>query len=90
MFDLFVHNLHYRATEPGLRDHLESTGIKVEKIKIPVDRETGQSRGFGFVSVASEKEGKKMIQAMNSTDFMGREIRIDVARPRANTQHSRV
>lgn len=89
MFDLFVHNLHYKATEPGLKAHMESSGIRVSKVKIPLNRDTDQSRGFAFVSVDSEKDGKKMIQAMDGSDFMGREMRVDIARPRTNTQHSR-
>ena len=77
---LYVGNLPYQCEESQLRALFEQDGRQVEEVKIVTDRETGQSRGFGFVEMASG--GDEAIKALNLTEFQGRSITVNEARPR--------
>jgi RNA recognition motif-containing protein len=79
--NIFVGNLPFSTTEDQLRDEFGAFG-EVSSVKIIVDRETGRSRGFGFVEMPSDQEGQTAVQELDQKDFGGRQIRVSEARPR--------
>ena len=82
MFKLFVGNLNYRTTPEGLREVFAAHG-EVLDVFIGTDRETGRSRGFGFVTMGSKEAGQAAIEALNGKDFEGRALVVNEAQPRA-------
>lgn len=78
---LYVGNLSFDTTEDTLRATFEAHG-SVEDATILTDRDTGRSRGFGFVTMGSEEEGQAAIDALDGQDLDGRPIRVNKARPR--------
>ena len=82
MKNLYVGNLPHNTTEAELRNLFESHGA-VEKITLVTDRETGRSRGFGFVEMASASEADQAIATLNGTDLGGRTLTINEAKPKA-------
>jgi RNA recognition motif-containing protein len=82
MKNIFVGNLSFGATEAALRPLFEAHG-SVERVNIVTDRDTGQPRGFGFVEMNNDGEGEKAIAALNGTDFDGRTLNVNEARPKA-------
>ncbi len=80
---LYVANLDFQMTEGELEELFTPTGT-VESASIITDRETGRSRGFGFVQMASQDEGQKAISQMNGKDVNGRALVVNEARPREN------
>lgn len=74
---LFVGGLAWATTSEGLREAFSPYGEVVEA-KVVTDRDTGRSRGFGFVSYATDEEAKEAL-AMNGTELDGRRIRVDIA-----------
>jgi RNA recognition motif-containing protein len=81
MINIYVGNLAFGATEDELRAAFEPFG-QVEKVAVVKDRDTGRSRGFGFVEMASKEEGQKAIEALNGSDLGGRPLKVNEARPR--------
>jgi RNA recognition motif-containing protein len=82
---LFVGNLAFQTTEEDLRSAFEAHGSVVEA-KIITDRETGRSRGFGFLTMGTGEEAQRAIEAMNGVLIDGRALRVNEAeekRPRA-------
>ena len=79
--NLYVGNLSYEMSEENLRNEFAEYG-EVKSVKIITDRDTGRSRGFGFVEMNSDGEGKKAMEALNGKDFEGRELIVNEARPR--------
>ncbi len=79
---LYVGNLPYSATEQVLIDTFSQCGV-VESAKIIVDRETGRSKGFGFVEMASDDEAAEAIKAFHGADYSGRSLTVNEARPQA-------
>lgn len=77
---LFVGNLSYGVTDELLKEFFEGVGT-VESAKVITDRETGRSRGFGFVEMSSEDEAKKAIDELNEKELDGRAISVNEARP---------
>lgn len=77
---IFVGNLPFSASEGDLTALFEPFG-EVQSIQIMTDRDTGKPRGFGFVEMSSEA-GQKAIAALNGTDFQGRSLNINEARPK--------
>ncbi|MFO0862550.1 MAG: RNA-binding protein [Candidatus Saccharibacteria bacterium] len=77
---LFVGNLSYGVTDESLKEFFEGVGT-VESAKVITDRETGRSRGFGFVEMSSEDEAKKAIDELNEKELDGRAISVNEARP---------
>jgi RNA recognition motif-containing protein len=75
-----VGGLPYATTDAQLQD-LFSTHGQVESARVITDKFTGRSRGFGFVEMASSDEAQKAIQALNGTDFEGRNLTVNEARP---------
>ncbi len=80
MKKMYVGNLPFSSTEEDVRDLFEKFG-KVESVNLIRDRETGRSRGFGFVEMDNEDASKAMT-ALDGTEFGGRKIRVNEARPR--------
>lgn len=81
MKNLYVGNLPHSTTEAQLRSAFEAHGA-VEKVTIVMDRDTGRSRGFGFVEMTNTDEADKAISALNGTDFGGRTLTINEAKPK--------
>ncbi len=81
MKNIFVGNLPYSATEDQLQSLFEQYG-GVSRVKIITDRETGRSRGFGFVEMDNDEEGDRAIEATNGADLAGRSLNVNEARPR--------
>jgi len=81
--NIFVGNLSFNTTEDELRQAFEAYGA-VERVSILTDRDTGRSRGFGFVEMASNEDGEKAIAAMNGAQLGGRTINVNEARPKAD------
>lgn len=80
MARLFVGNLPYSSTEDLLNELFSKLGT-VSSVKIITDRNTGRSRGFGFVEMDNDEEAKKAIEALNGTELDGRKIVVNEARP---------
>ena len=78
---IFVGNLSFGATEDALRSLFARYG-NVERVTILKDRDTGQSRGFGFVEMSDDGAGRNAIAALNRTDFEGRTLTVSEARPK--------
>jgi len=83
MKNLYVGNLPHSTTEAELRNLFEAHG-PVEKITLMTDRDTGRSRGFGFVEMTNASEADKAIAALNGTDLGGRTLTINEAKPKAD------
>jgi cold-inducible RNA-binding protein len=82
MKNLYVGNLPHSATEAELRNLFEAHGA-VEKITLVIDRDTGRSRGFGFVEMTNASEADKAIASLNGTDLGGRTLTINEAKPKS-------
>jgi cold-inducible RNA-binding protein len=82
-FKLYVGNLSFSTSSDDLQQLFAQVGT-VESATVVEDRETGRSRGFGFVEMASSEEGQKAIEQFNGTDFNGRNLTVNEARPREN------
>jgi RNA recognition motif-containing protein len=79
--NIYVGNLSYSLSEEELRDAFAAHG-EVSSVKILSDRETGRSRGFGFVEMPNQSEGETAIEQLNGKDLGGRALRVNEARPR--------
>ncbi len=82
MKNIFVGNLSFNTNEDELRQAFEAYG-QVDRVSIMTDRDTGRSRGFGFVEMASNEDGEKAITALNGSQLSGRTINVNEARPKA-------
>ena len=78
---IYVGNLSYTTNEDSLRTAFQAHGT-VDEVAIVMDRETGRSRGFGFVTMPQDGEATSAITAMNSTDLDGRTLVCNEARPK--------
>jgi RNA recognition motif-containing protein len=78
---LFVGNLPYQTMDTDLQDYFGSAGV-VNSANVIVDKFTGKSRGFGFVEMSSSEEALKAVDMFHNKEFQGRQITVNVARPR--------
>ncbi len=78
---LYVGNLSFQTTNEDLQQLFAQAGT-VESVNVIEDRETGRSRGFGFVEMASNEDGQKAIEQFNGKEFNGRNLNVNEARPR--------
>jgi RNA recognition motif-containing protein len=78
---LFVGNISFNTTENDLQDAFAAHGT-VTEANLMVDRMSGRPRGFGFVTMATPEEAQKAIQAMNGASLDGRNLTVNLARPR--------
>lgn len=79
--NLFVGSLAYATTDDSLKAFFETIG-EVERAKVATDRDTGRSRGFGFVTFVNANDNQKAIDELNGKDLDGRAINVSLARPR--------
>lgn len=79
--NIYVGNLPWSTTEETLRAAFEEFG-EVDSAKVITDRETGRSRGFGFVEMPDDSAAQAAIEALNDKEFEGRNLRVNEARPR--------
>ncbi|MFN7671253.1 MAG: RNA recognition motif domain-containing protein [Planctomycetota bacterium] len=82
---LYVGNLSFQTTEDSLRAAFGGDGRQVTEVKIMLDRDTGRSRGFAFVEMATEQDAQNAIQAMNGADLDGRPLKVNEAQPRQDS-----
>jgi RNA recognition motif-containing protein len=85
---IYVGNLSYEVTEEDLRLALEEFG-QVESVTIIKDKYSGQSKGFGFVEMASKAEGQSAIDGLNGKELKGRALNVNEARPRTESRGGR-
>ena len=78
---LFVGGLKWEATEDDLRELFAEAGEITDAVVLH-DRDTGRSRGFGFVTYATDEEAKVAVEKFNEQDFMGRKLTVNEARQR--------
>jgi cold-inducible RNA-binding protein len=83
--NIFVGNLAFTTTEQDLRQLFEPYG-SVDTIRLMTDRETGRSRGFGFVEMPDDRAAHSAIDALNGTSLAGRALTVNEARPREPRQ----
>lgn len=83
MKNIFVGNLDFGATEESVRSLFEEYGA-VERVSVMKDRDTGRSRGFGFVEMTNAEEADRAINALNGTNFGGRPLNVNEARPKGD------
>jgi RNA recognition motif-containing protein len=79
---LYVGNLAYSTTEDALREVFEATGKAVSEVHVVMDRDTGRSRGFAFVQMASEADAQAIMEELDGKDLDGRPLRVNEARER--------
>jgi cold-inducible RNA-binding protein len=80
---LYVGNLSFQTSNDELQQFFSAAGT-VESANVVEDRDTGRSRGFGFVEMASQAEGEAAIAQLNGKELNGRELKVNEARPREN------
>jgi RNA recognition motif-containing protein len=78
---IYVGNLAYAVTEEDLRQVFAEYGT-VKRVQLPTDRETGRMRGFGFVEMGTDDEELAAIEALNEAEWMGRQLKVNKAKPR--------
>ena len=79
--NIYAGNLSYNTQDNELHEAFSEFG-EVSSAKVIMDRDTGRSKGFGFVEMANDEDGKKAIEALDGTDLDGRTIKVNEARPR--------
>src|SRR5215211_5965806 len=80
---LYVGNLSFKTTSDDLRDHFAQAGT-VESASVIEDRETGRSRGFGFVEMATAEDAQAAIEQFNGKDLNGRNLTVNEAKPKTD------
>ena len=78
---IYVGNLSYQVGEEDLKQVFAEYGT-VKKAQLPIDRETGRVRGFGFVEMSSDAEEEAAIAALDGSEWMGRSLKVNKAKPR--------
>jgi RNA recognition motif-containing protein len=84
---IYVGNLSYEVTEDDLRSVFAEYG-SVKRVSLPTDRETGRPRGFGFVEMSTESEVEAAIGALDGAEWMGRDLKVNQAKPRESRNTS--
>lgn len=79
--NIYISNLSYSLNDADLQEFFAEYG-EVTSAKIIMDRETGRSRGFGFVEMPNDAEGQKAIDELNGAEYDGKTISVNIARPR--------
>ena len=83
--NIFIAGLSFSITEPDLKELFEEYGT-VSSAKIITDKFSGRSRGFGFVEMDNEEEGRRAIEQLNEAEYDGRTLTVDVAKPRTERE----
>jgi cold-inducible RNA-binding protein len=82
---LYVGNLSFSTGDEELREAFAPHG-NVQSASVVMDRDSGQSRGFGFVEFSSSDEANRAVEAMNGTNLGGRTLNVNIARPREDNR----
>jgi cold-inducible RNA-binding protein len=85
--NIYCGNLSYDAREEDVRNAFEAFGT-VDAARIITDRDSGRSKGFGFVEMPEDEAARKAIEALNDTDLMGRNMNVNEARPKTDNRGS--
>lgn len=80
--NIYVANLNYEVNDQGLNDLFAEYGV-VDSAKVIMDQYSGRSRGFGFVEMPNMDEAKRAISELNQSDFKGKTLTVNEAKPRA-------
>jgi RNA recognition motif-containing protein len=80
---IYVGNLSYEVKEEDLRHVFAEYGT-VKNVQLPMDRETGRVRGFGFVEMESDAEETAAIEALDNAEWMGRSLKVNKAKPKTD------
>ncbi|MBT3274090.1 MAG: RNA-binding protein [Spirochaetales bacterium] len=86
--NIYVGNLSYDVAEDDLRQAFEAFG-QVTSARVISDRDTGRSKGFGFVEMSNDAEAQSAISGLNSTELQGRALKVNEARPREDRNDNR-
>lgn len=84
---IYVGNLSYDVTQDDLTQTFGEYGT-VKRVHLPTDRETGRMRGFAFVEMEADSEEEAAIEALDGAEWMGRDLKVNKARPRENNRGS--
>ncbi len=82
---IYVGNLSYDVTQDDLNEVFAEYG-SVTRVHLPTDRETGRPRGFAFVEMSKEEEETAAIDALDGAEWMGRDLKVNKAKPRENNR----
>lgn len=85
---IYVGNLSYEVMQDNLAEIFAEYGT-VKRVQLPTDRETGRLRGFGFVEMSSDAEEDAAIEALDGAEWMGRDLKVNKAKPREDRSSSR-
>lgn len=80
---IYVGNLSYEATQDDLTQVFSEYGT-IKRVQLPTDRETGRMRGFAFVEMGTDAEEEAAIEALDGAEWMGRDLKVNKAKPREN------
>ncbi|MEH2328289.1 RNA recognition motif domain-containing protein [Nostoc sp.] len=80
---IYVGNLSYEVKEDDLRQVFAEYGA-VKNVQLPIDRETGRMRGFGFVELESDEQEQAAIDALDNAEWMGRSLKVNKAKPKTD------
>ncbi len=90
---LYIGNLNFAMTDSALHEMIgRLTSVRpeqIERAEVIRDRETGRSRGFGFVDLANSEDAQRAINELDGTEVMGRTLRVQLAKPRAQMRPRR-
>lgn len=84
---IYVGNLSYQVTQDDLNQTFAEYG-KVKRVQLPTDRETGRLRGFAFVEMETDEEETAAIEALDGAEWMGRDLKVNKAKPREERSSS--
>ncbi|WP_138497548.1 RNA recognition motif domain-containing protein [Nostoc sp. PA-18-2419] len=84
---IYIGNLSYQVTEEDLKQAFAEYGT-VARVQLPTDRETGKPRGFAFVEMKTDAEEQAAIDALDGAEWMGRDLRVNKAKPREERNNS--
>ncbi len=84
---IYVGNISYDVTSEDLTEVFSEYG-KVKRVSLPTDRESGRPRGFGFVEMENDNEEEAAIEELDGAEWMGRQMRVNKAKPRENSGRS--
>lgn len=85
---IYIGNLSYEASEEDLKEVFAEYG-SVKRVSLPTDRETGRIRGFAFVEMAQDSEENSAISSLDGAEWMGRQIKVNKAKPREDNKDNR-
>jgi RNA recognition motif-containing protein len=84
---IYIGNLSYQVSEEDVTAVFAEYG-SVKRVQLPTDRETGRMRGFGFVEMENDTEEQSAIDALDGAEWMGRDLKVNKAKPRENNRGS--